>query len=211
MEFSKLIAQRTSEHAFSSPCEKITDDDFLDIIDYTSTTPSGYNGQPWNFLLIREDNRLQEIQKLAYNQKHIREAGNLVIVLGDKEFGKNECKRICTEWEAERGFTKKQVEALKASLLKNRDEWKKREMMLRNVSLACMTFMFGAENEGWATCPMMGFRQLDLKRYLELPENILPVMMIALGKRDTEKSINRMPRKKAKEICSFETYKKNDL
>lgn len=208
MDFSDVIAQRTSEHAFVSPCEKIKESDFLDIVDCTKTTPSGYNAQPWHFLLIREDDRLESIQKLAYNQKHICEAGNLVIVLGDKEFGKNECERICEEWKTYRRFTEQQVSALRASLQKGREEWKKREMMLRNVSLACMTFMLGAENNGWSSCPMMGFRQLDLKRYLELPEDVLPVMMIALGKRDKDKSLDRMPRKKAEEISSFETYKK---
>ena len=67
-----------------------------------------------------------------------------------------------------------------------------------------MTFLLAAENEGWATCPMMGVRQLDLRRYLDLPEGMLPTLLIALGKRDEGKSLPRMPRKTAQEIGSIE-------
>ena len=72
-------------------------------------------------------------------------------------------------------------------------------MTLRNCSLAAMTFMYAAEDLGLATCPMMGFRQLDLKRHLGLKENELPIMLIALGKSGDEEP-QQLPRKTAEEL-----------
>ena len=202
MDFLSLVQKRSSEHAFL-PNHKISEKDFYSILDSVKETPSGYNAQPWHFLLIQEDSRLKEIQKLCYDQSHISESGNLVVVLGDVDFGVNEQDRICDEWKTHRGFSKKQIEALRASLVKQREPWKKKEMMMRNVSLSAMSFLLAAENEGWAACPMMGFRQLDLRKYLDLPENQVPVMLIALGKRDDGKSLPKMPRKRGRAIGSI--------
>lgn len=203
MEYKDLVYARSSEHAFLPDC-KISKKAFYSILDTVKETPSGYNAQPWHFLLIQDKERLKEIQALCYDQKHVTQAGNLVVVLGDTEFGVNEQERICAEWQQFRGFDTKKIEALRASLVKERETWKKREMMLRNVSLASMSFLLSAENEGWATCPMMGFRQLDLRRFLALPENLLPVMLIALGKRDEKNSVAKMPRKNPDVIGSVE-------
>lgn len=207
MEFDDLVKSRVSEHAFL-PGNTISDKEYYTILESVVTTPSGYNAQPWHFLLLRDSERLKEVQALCYNQEHVTRAGNLVVVLGNVNFGKHEQERICKEWAEYRDFDVKKVEALKSSLLKEREGWKKREMMIRNVSLACMTFLFAAENKGWATCPMMGFRQLDLRRYLELPEDQIPVLLIALGKRDEGKSLGNMPRKTPEEISSFEYFEK---
>lgn len=203
MEYKDLVYKRSSEHAFLPDC-KISREEFYTLLDAVKETPSGYNAQPWHFLLIQEDQRLKDIQALCYDQEHITKAGNLVVVLGDIEFGVNEKDRICQEWQEFRGFNQKKIEALRASLGKDRALWKKREMMLRNVSLAAMSFLLSAENLGWATCPMMGFRQLDLRRFLQLPENRIPVLLIALGKRDETQSLPKMPRKSAQEIGSIE-------
>lgn len=203
MEYKELVLKRSSEHAFLPDC-KISEDEFYSILEAVKETPSGYNAQPWHFLLIQDSERLKDLQALCYNQEHVTASGNLIIVLGDVEFGVHEQDRICGEWKKFRDFDTKKIEALRASLIKDREPWKKREMMLRNVSLAAMSFLLSAENEGWATCPMMGFRQLDLRRFLELPENLLPVMLIALGKRDEKKSLAKMPRKNARDIGSIE-------
>jgi len=197
-DFLDLAQSRRSVHAFE-PGFQISDEVFLDLLEAVRCTPSGYNAQPWQFLLIREPENLAAIHQLAYRQDHILDAGNLVVVLGDVEFGANECKRIVEEWKRFRDFSDKQCEALHASLTKDRDLWKKREMVIRNCSLAAMSFLLAAEDKGLATCPMMGFRQLDLKHHLELPDNMLPIMMIALGK-SSKPELEQLPRNEAREI-----------
>jgi len=134
-----------------------------------------------------------------YKQEHILTSGNLVVVIGDVKFGVNEADRIVEEWRDYRGYDKAQCDALAASLKKERAEWKQREMVIRNCSLAAMTLLYAAENMGLATCPMMGFRQLDLKRELGLPENELPIMLIALGKAAGDEP-ERLPRKSVQDL-----------
>lgn len=182
--------------------------DFEALINITRNAPSGYNAQPWEFLLIQEPKRLQSLHTIAYKQDHLLHAGNVVIILGDVDFGKNQADRIVSEWIEHRGLPETKAEGLRSALTKDRENWKKREMCLRNCSLAAMQLINSAESMGLSTCPMMGFKQLELKKLLQLPENIIPVLMIAIGKRDPEKAIpTPLPRKTVEELTHYEVYR----
>lgn len=198
MEFKDLVTQRRSVHNFK-PGFKLSKTQWHELLEYVRYTPSGYNAQPWTFKLIQEDEAIKKLHKLCYSQKHILTSGNVVVVIGDVKFGVHEADRIVKEWRDLRDFTDKQSEALNASLVKDRAEWKQREMVIRNCSLAAMTLIYAAEDLGLASCPMMGFRQLDLKRELGLEEHELPIMLIALGKVG-EEELERLPRKSVDDL-----------
>lgn len=198
MSFKDLAKNRRSVHNFK-PDFKVSPQQWHDVLECVRYAPSGYNAQPWSFKLIQDDDELKTLHELCYKQDHILTAGNLVVVIGDVNFGVNEADRIVAEWKQYRNFTDQQCEALHASLTKERAEWKQREMVIRNCSLAAMTLMYAAEDLGLATCPMMGFRQLDLKRHLGLAEHELPIMLIALGESGGEED-ERLPRKSVEEI-----------
>lgn len=198
MEFKDLVQSRRSAHNFL-PGFKVDAPLWQELLEYVRYTPSGYNAQPWQFKLIQDEAELQTMYQLCYQQEHILASGNLVVVIGDVKFGTHEAERIVKEWKDYRDFTDQQAEALQASLVKERAEWKQREMVIRNCSLAAMTFLYAAEDLGLAACPMMGFRQLDLKRHLTLAEHELPIMLVALGKPGGAEGA-RLPRKRAAEL-----------
>lgn len=201
--FRNLCEQRRSVHDFA-PGFMLSETQFHQILESVRLTPSGYNAQPWSFALVQSPEKLQELQQIAYGQDHVLTAGNVIIVLGDREFGTNEAERIVAEWVEHRNYDKSKADALYASMTKDREDWKKREMMLRNCALAAMTLMYAAEDLGLATCPMMGFRQLELRKWLGLPEEIIPVMMIAVGEQRVEsgeqRAEERLPRKSVEEL-----------
>lgn len=200
MDFSKLAEQRRACHDFESGY-KILDTDFLQILEDVRFTPSGYNAQPWKFRLIRNEEMLHQIHEIAFKQQHILDAGNLVVVQGDVEFGEHECERIQEEWKKFRGFSDQQLAALKSSLRKDRPESQKREMVIRNCALAAMMFLLSAEEKGFATCPMMGFSQKKLADILDLKPHEAPILMVALGKASKNaETVVQFPRKTAEEI-----------
>lgn len=198
MEFKKLVTQRRSAHNFE-PGFKVAPDTWHELLEYVRNTPSGYNAQPWKFQLLQSEADIKALHKICLNQDIVKTSGNLVVVTGDTNFGVNEADRILAEWQEYRGLTPEKYAGLKSSLLKERETWKKREMVLRNASLAAMTFLYAAEDLGLAACPMMGVRQLDLKKYLNLSDNELIVMVIALGKSGGDEG-ERLPRKSVKAL-----------
>lgn len=78
---------------------------------------------------------------------------------------------------------------------------------IRNACLNAMSLMYAAEEYGWNTCPMIGFNPEELKKEFNIPENLIPVLMITLGKADKSRERARGYRKPVSEFVTFENFK----
>lgn len=200
MEFTKVIRSRRAIHHFD-PNYKMPQKLFWEILESVRFTPSGYNAQPWKFLLFQEKEDLKKLQEIAFNQPHITQANSCIVALGDRDFGQNNTEEILENWKKYRNLPENKLAGLKSSLEKERTIEKKQEMVLRNGALAVMSFLLAAEDLGLATCPMMGFSQLKLKRFLNYPDHLIPLILIPIGKEHpTQKEAIQLPRKAAQEI-----------
>lgn len=77
---------------------------------------------------------------------------------------------------------------------------------IRNASLSAMTFMYAAKYYGYDTCPMIGFDEKAVQSELKMPEHIVPVLMITIGKSDTTKTRPRGYRKPISEFVTYESF-----
>ncbi len=194
--------QRTAVHHFL-PDVRIPLTDFQSILADVRLTPSGYNAQPWHFILIQDPTQLQTVQDIAFGQSHLTAAGSAVVVCGHRDFGPTEHDRILSEWATHRHYSPQQLDQLSRSLLRDRPPQQRTTMALRSCSLAAMSFLLSATTHGWATCPMMGFDQRRLSQHLALPEGWFPVLLIALGKADPTQAQLPMPRKPVSQLYSL--------
>jgi len=197
MNFDALMQNRRAVHHFLRG-QKVPIETYKQILEIVRWTPSGYNAQPWKFLLIQDDQQLQDIQALSFHQKQITQSGNVVMVFGDTNFMQNEQQRILSEWSEV--MTDQQLQSLKSTLQKERPMTQKEKMTLRAVSMAAMNFLLAAESLGWNTCPMMGFQQKKVKQYLGVPEHYICGLMIAMGKADNAKENKKIHRKNILDI-----------
>ncbi|MOA41174.1 putative NAD(P)H nitroreductase MhqN [compost metagenome] len=79
----------------------------------------------------------------------------------------------------------------------------KRDEAIRNASLSAMQMMLIAKDQGWDTCPMIGFNPEILREVLSIPESSIPAMLISIGKEDTS---NQRPRGYRKPVSEFVSY-----
>ena len=77
---------------------------------------------------------------------------------------------------------------------------------IRNASLSAMTFMYAAKYYGYDTCPMIGFDEKAVQSELNMPEHVIPVLMITIGKSDTTKVRPRGYRKPISEFVTYESF-----
>lgn len=204
MEFSKLIKKRRACHHFI-PGKEIPKDHLVKMVEEAGLSPSGYNAQPWEFVIVTEPARIKEIQEIGFDQKHLENASAIAVVLADTEVGRN-VDQILKDW-LELGYcTEEEIPAYKNSIAKKRSPEKREKMALRNTMLACMTFIYSAENMGYATCPLMGFSQWKLEEFLNIPEDRKIALMIAIGFEDEGKENKRLPRKSADDIIHWESF-----
>lgn len=204
MDFSELLQKRRACHCFL-PNQTIPREVIEKIIEQTSLTPSGYNAQPWEFVVVTKKDRLQKLQEIAFDQKHLKDASAVVVVLGDMQIGRH-VDRLLADWLRLGYCTPEELPAYRNSIAKKRSPEKRREMALRNSMLAAMTLMYAAENEGLATCPMMGFSQHQLQAFLNIPDDRVIALVIAMGYEDLGKELPRLPRKGVGEMVYWEEF-----
>jgi putative NAD(P)H nitroreductase len=81
-------------------------------------------------------------------------------------------------------------------------------MTIRNVSLSCMNILLAAKELWYATCPMLWFNQPSLSDFLELPKEIVPIMIITIWYEDEWKERKKLPLKNLDEVLHFEKFDK---
>lgn len=205
MDFLEILQKRRACHSFI-PNKKIPKNDIQDMIGHALLTPSGYNAQPWDFIVVEKKENIKKVQKIAYSQKHVLDASAIIFVVADTNIGRN-AEEIIGKWVEYGYFPEEKAATYIDAMKKERAEHKKELMAIRNASLAAMTLIFAAENMGYATCPMMGFRQLEMKKFLQIPVDRKIALMIAVGyKNEKSEEKKRLPRKKIEEVIHWETF-----
>jgi len=204
MGFLKLVKERRAAHHFEKGF-KLTESQFREIIDYTRFAPSGYNAQPWEFILIQDDEKMKKIGEIAFNQTQVVEAGNAILVLGDTNIGRN-ADALLEDWVKYGYCTPEKVPVYKHTFTKKRSEGRLRQMALRNASFAAMTLVYVAETLGYQTCPMMGLSQPQLLEFLEVPDDRMVILLVAIGKALPENENTQLPRKEVEDMIWKEKW-----
>ena len=82
MEFYKLIEQRETLREYD-PAKKIPDEVLKRILNAGRLAPSAANRQPWTFVLVSSENKLNEVKE-SYQRHWFKNAPHILVVKGDK-------------------------------------------------------------------------------------------------------------------------------
>jgi nitroreductase len=208
-EFDEVIETRRSVHEYTD--EPLDDATIESIFDRVRLAPSGYNLQPWEFLVLRDEDNKQTLREAAYDQQHVTEAAAAVVVLGNKD-PMAHAEAVFDDW-LEKGYVPD--EDVRDALLENVEgmaqmpEQERRVWTTRSTALGAMTLMFAAWNEGVATCPMEGFDAEAVTDNFDVPDGYEPVMLVTMGypadgAADVENE--RKGRRPVEEIVHYEEF-----
>jgi nitroreductase len=75
------LRNRRSGHNFDADGQ-IDDETLESLVADATYAPSSYNLQPWEFVAVQDDDRLDELVDIAYGQEHLAEAGTAILVAG---------------------------------------------------------------------------------------------------------------------------------
>ena len=178
MEFSELAKSRRSVRDYD-PSKKVSDEQLKEIFSSARWTPSSYNLQPWEFVIVRDKENKERLKACAYGQTHVGTASAVIIVLGNKDPLKT-AKRITKSREHSGNQEnlsnfKKSVEGFPEGKTFG-ERW-----TVKSTALIAMPIMLAAQNLGLATCPMEGFDSSLVRKEFKIPGNYEVVMLISLG------------------------------
>ncbi len=181
MEFDDLLHARRSVHEYSD--ETIPESTLESIFEAATLAPSGYNLQPWEFLVLRDDERKSTLKEVANGQDHVETADTAVVVLGHTD-PMAHAESVFDDWLAKDYLPSEEVrEALLGNVegMSEMPESDRRTWTTRSTALAAMTLMYAARDHGVASCPMEGFGADALTEAFDIPDEYEPVMLITLG------------------------------
>ena len=205
--FSKIIVERRATISFDG--SPVQDNDLAAIVKAGMESPSGYNLQPWRFIVVRSREQKSRLRKAAMNQTKVEEAGAVIVCCGDLNASRGNSLDDVLSESLKHGFSEDQN--LKArtiidsvfsapagnvmGIAPDYAVW-----VNRHVMIAFTTMMWMAEALGYDTAPMEGFFEDKVKSVLEIPDNVRVVALLAIGKRKgPDKTYSG--RRKISDIC----------
>ncbi len=206
----QIIQERRSIRKYTK--KKVLKKDIIDIIDCARYAPSDTNSQTWEFLVIRDRKKIEEIAKItkeelmiiaknAEKRGLVNEANMLVRSFGHfaTAFSDAPVLIICLTVPYTSKFKDKMFDPIGAV---TKEDWEKEA--IKSNALACQNIMLAAHSKGLATCPFTGpilLANNPLREYLNLDSSKQMNMLISLGY--SAESPKAPSRKEIDEILTF--------
>jgi nitroreductase len=173
-----LLKRRAAPHFKSDP---VPDEYLQAILRCAAQAPSGYNLQPRRFIVVREKENRERLQKAAMNQEKLGEAPVVIIAFGVKDDWKRYLDVILAEGVRRGAGKAEQVEKVKSMAADFLGHFPAQVWLNRHTMIALTTMMLMAEALGLDTAPMEGFDAEAVKKEFELPASAEVVALLAIG------------------------------
>jgi nitroreductase len=180
MNLEDAIRTRRSVHYFA-PGPKITEEQWQRLFELTELSPSSFNFQPWEFIVIDDPAQKAQLHPLCWGQKQVLDSAAMVAVLGDKNPHRRD-HQVLQQFH-DNGYIDEQTRNayMQAVDVVYPDEGRRIEHAVGGACLAAMTFMLAAHGMGLATLPMIGFDPQGVQSFLKIPDDYIVTMLIAVG------------------------------
>ncbi len=185
MTFENIVRQRRSINFFDP--EKDLSQDLLEtMVNLAAQTPSSFNLQPWNLMIVRDPAQKEKLKALAWDQPKITEAPVDLIVLADKNGWQKGHPVFEKTWEqmlAAGGMGKEQREWFESatSSLYNWSADANLAFAAKNAGFFAMSLMYAATSLGLDSHPMDGFDHEGVKKAFNIPDQYWVPLIIAVG------------------------------
>ena len=181
MEFEEIVETRRTVREYAD--EEIDDETLRAVFEDARWAPSGYNLQPREFLVCRDEGTKERLREVANDQPQVTEASAAVVVFGNTDPAAH-AERVFTDM-LEKGYLPdaetRDAMVERVEGLRGRSEEENRLWATRSTTLAAMALMHAAWDRGIASCPMEGFDADALVEEFDVPDEYEPVMIVTLG------------------------------
>lgn len=185
IDFYKVIKERRAVRYYDSSV-KISDEEIKELIREATLAPSANNLQSWRFMVITDPALKQKLLPIAFNQQQVVDASAVIMVFGDKNAFKAETGEEIYRRAVEAGYMTEENKNKMLNMMKDfygsRSEQALKEILIFDGGLVSMQLMLAAKARGYDTVPMTGYDVEAFRKAFEVPDHLVNILMIALGK-----------------------------
>ncbi len=181
MEVIKAIETRRAVKHFD-PGHRMSQDEEDMILRLAMLAPTAFNIQNWRFVVVKDPELRKRLREVSWDQAQVTDASLFIILCADLKSWEKEPARY---WQS----APKEVQDI---ILPKLDEYYRgkesvqRDEAMRSCGIAAQTLMLAAKAMGYDSCPMDGFDFDAVGRLIDLPEDHVVAMYVAIGKKVKE-------------------------
>ncbi|NEO31922.1 MAG: nitroreductase family protein [Symploca sp. SIO3C6] len=178
------IEQRRAARSFRP--DPIPEDVLQEIWRLGVRSPSGFNLQPWRFVVVREQANKEKLRACAFDQRQITEAPVVLICCGDRRVNQTDyIESVIKLGKDAGGINDAFAEIMRSSiptLFKNPPCFESMEVWTnRHTMLAVAHLMIVAKSFGVDSCPMEGFVSTQVKEAFNIPAEVDVCCLLPMG------------------------------
>jgi nitroreductase len=178
--FEQLAVQRRATPHFRN--EEVPQDVIETALQLAAEAPSGYNTQPWRFIVVRDPETRARLRLAAFNQEKITEAPAVIVACAEQAAWQERLDEIFQTRAERSGRGDVDVAAQKRGALDFIQTLPREVWLNRHVMIAFTYLMLAFESLGWDTAPMEGFMAPAVREVVGLPPDAVVVALLAVGR-----------------------------
>jgi nitroreductase len=178
---TQAIYERRATPSFDG--SPIPAEDLKQILDAGLHAPSGYNMQPWRFVVVQSPEQKKRLRAASYNQGKVEEASAVIVACGDADGWRKDLD-LMLEQGRKGGMPESYAAQAQTSVPNYLSSFNTAQMqgwLNKMVMLAFTHMLLMAEVMGYDTAPMEGFEQDRVHEVLRLPLSYWAVALLGIG------------------------------
>ncbi len=180
MELKDIVKQRYAVRKFDG--KKLPESKVEELLEIIRLAPSSYNIQPWKILVITDQKLKEKLAPAAWNQPQITSCSHLLVFCANTDIKENIMKIESDLIKA--GAKKEDIKGyidLMLGFLNQLPESQRLSWAQKQTYIALGNALNGAKSLGFDSAPMEGFQPSEFSKILNLPNNIVPSVLCAIG------------------------------
>lgn len=177
MNVAEAIASRRAVKAYD-PEHRMSEAEIDKLMSLAMLSPTAWNLQNWRFVLVGDATLRKEIRRAAWDQAQVTDASLLVVLCADLKAWYKEPGRY---WKNAPQPVQDFIVPAIGQYYAGREQAQRDEAM-RSCGIAAMSLMLAAKEMGYDSCPMDGFDFDAVGKLINLPQDHVVAMFVAIGK-----------------------------
>lgn len=176
MKTEEAIRTRRSVKHFD-PAHQMCEEEIKELFSLAQLSPTAFNIQNWRFVVVSDPELRKQIREVSWDQAQVTDT-SLFIVL---------CANL-NAWEAPGRYWVNAPEEVREFMIPAIDAYYRgkkqvqRDEAMRSCGIAAQTLMLAAKSMGYDSCPMDGFDFDKVAALINLPDDHVIAMFVAIGK-----------------------------
>jgi nitroreductase len=177
MRVEDAIRKRRAVKQYDSN-HKMTDEEVNKLLSLAVLSPTAFNIQNWRFVVVTDPELRKQIREVAWDQSQVTDTSLFIVLCADLESWEKQPDRYWIN-------APKEVQEFMLPAIDAYYRGKKqvqRDEAMRSCGIAAQTLMLTAKAMGYESCPMDGFDFEKVGQLINLPDNHVIAMFVAIGK-----------------------------